>query len=216
MKLKDYYAILNLESSATQAEIKKAYRRMALEYHPDKKPGDPYAATLFAEIKEAYEVLTNPSKKEYYLQQRWYQQSTGRRNREEAVTPLNLLKQVLELERYVATLDHFRMDKQGLEQYILGLVPDAHIQALHAFGEAGTNREIIRLLLKSLSPLPPAYREKIMVQLGKLATGDAEAGEQISRADARAKQKHRKEKYSVIIILAVTVALCFFIWLAGR
>ena len=79
IELKDYYSILELQPSATLQEIKKAYRRLALQYHPDRTNNDRYAAVHFTEIKEAYEVLTNPTKKEFYLQQRWYHQSMGKK-----------------------------------------------------------------------------------------------------------------------------------------
>jgi curved DNA-binding protein CbpA len=71
LQLKDYYSILELPPSASADEIKKAYRRLAHLYHPDKKDNDPYAAAQFAVIKEAYETLSNPAQKECYLQQRW-------------------------------------------------------------------------------------------------------------------------------------------------
>ena len=63
MHLKDYYKILEVETSADLLEIKKAYRKLALQYHPDKNHNDPYATAQFSAIKEAYEVLTNPAKK---------------------------------------------------------------------------------------------------------------------------------------------------------
>src|SRR3954470_16298100 len=111
MELKDYYKILELEPSATLTEIKKAYRRLAQQYHPDKNSNQEYAHTYFTEIKEAYEVLSNPSKKEIYLQQRWYQQSTGKKEfTSEPLTPPRILKQVLDLNKYVSSLDNFRMD----------------------------------------------------------------------------------------------------------
>ncbi len=63
---KDYYEILNVDRNASEEEIKKAYRRLALKYHPDRNPGDKYAEEKFKEINEAYEVLSDPEKRARY------------------------------------------------------------------------------------------------------------------------------------------------------
>ena len=64
----DFYDILGISKSATAAEIKKAYRKKAIEYHPDKNPGDSKAEELFKKSAEAYEVLSDPNKKSKYDQ----------------------------------------------------------------------------------------------------------------------------------------------------
>jgi molecular chaperone DnaJ len=64
----DYYEVLGLSRGATQEEIKKAYRKNALKYHPDKNPGDPSAEKKFKEISEAYEVLSDDNKRHIYDQ----------------------------------------------------------------------------------------------------------------------------------------------------
>jgi len=64
----DYYEILGIGKNATAAEIKKAYRKKALEHHPDKNPGDSKAEELFKKSAEAYEVLSNLDKKARYDQ----------------------------------------------------------------------------------------------------------------------------------------------------
>ena len=216
MHLKDYYRILELETSATQQEIKKAYRQLAHQYHPDKNPADAYAASQFTEIKEAYEVLTNPAKKEYYLQQRWYNQSIGKRTMQKDITPVTVLKQALELERYVSQLDVFRMDKEGLKEYVLDLIPDEIIERLHTFNESETNRQIISTFLRAINSLPDLYTTTISSQLKKLSTGD-ELSEQLLAAFVQKKERiNRRDKYSLIIIITVTVILCLLIYLAGR
>lgn len=64
----DYYNVLGIARGATDEEIKKAYRKCALKYHPDKNPNDPQAETKFKEISEAYEVLSDDKKRQIYDQ----------------------------------------------------------------------------------------------------------------------------------------------------
>lgn len=100
MEYKDYYKILGVEKSAPAAEIKKAYRKLAMKYHPDKNPGDKAAEDKFKEINEAYQVLGDEQKKARYDQlgdsyfryqqnggapngfnwDQWYSGSGGRQN----------------------------------------------------------------------------------------------------------------------------------------
>ena len=68
MGKRDYYEVLGVQKNASEAELKKAYRQMAIKYHPDKNPGDKASEEKFKEAAEAYEVLSNPEKKQKYDQ----------------------------------------------------------------------------------------------------------------------------------------------------
>src|SRR5579862_6542452 len=68
MSKRDYYDVLGVSRGADADEIKKAYRKMAIKYHPDKNPGDKQAEENFKEAAEAYEVLSNADKKQRYDQ----------------------------------------------------------------------------------------------------------------------------------------------------
>lgn len=63
---KDLYKVLGIKRNAQLNEIKKAYRQLTIKYHPDKNKGDPNASQKFAEINEAYEVLSDPKKRRKY------------------------------------------------------------------------------------------------------------------------------------------------------
>ena len=63
---RDYYEVLGLQKGASEADIKKAFRKMAMKYHPDRNPGDKAAEEKFKEVNEAYRVLSDPDKKSRY------------------------------------------------------------------------------------------------------------------------------------------------------
>ena len=79
MEYKDYYKTLGVDRKATPAEIKKAYRKLAREFHPDRNPGNKSAETRFKEANEAHEVLADPKKRAQYdmLGSNWDQVSRG-------------------------------------------------------------------------------------------------------------------------------------------
>ena len=68
MAKRDYYEVLGVQKSATKDEIKKGYRKLAIQYHPDKNPGNKEAEEKFKEATEAYEVLSDDEKRQIYDQ----------------------------------------------------------------------------------------------------------------------------------------------------
>lgn len=216
MQLKDYFSLLELEASASVAEIKKAYRRLALQLHPDKAGTDPYAAARFAEIKEAYEILTDPGKREYYLQQRWYNQAAGIRRTEQTVTPATMIRQALELERHVSRLDEFRMDREGLKVYILDLLSDERLEKLRAFEDKESMRTILRTVIRSSRYLTTEQNTAIAIQIRKALPGDNQIEQELEEFLHHTRKKKNKEKYTVWLVLLLTALICLLIFLTGR
>src|SRR3954462_4424453 len=63
---RDYHEVLEVTKTATSEEVKRAYRKLAVKYHPDKNPDDPHAEEKFKELGEAYDVLMDPDKRAAY------------------------------------------------------------------------------------------------------------------------------------------------------
>ncbi|HYV54894.1 MAG TPA: J domain-containing protein [Chitinophagaceae bacterium] len=213
--LKDYYQILQIQPHSTLAEIKQAFRRLALIYHPDKNPNDKYAEAQFNEIKEAYEVLTNPVKKENYLQQRWYNQSIGKRRTAKTITPVSILKIVLELEQYVSRLDVHRMNREGLSGYIDELLSTGTIENLKQFNEPEINKQIITSTLSAMQPLSMRFLGKLPERLGTLAD-DETSMLQIKNFLKNRKRAFLWEQYKVALIILFTIFICMIIYFTGK
>jgi len=213
--LKDYYQILQIEPHATLAEIKQAFRRLALVYHPDKNPHDKYAEVLFNEIKEAYEVLTNPVRKENYLQQRWYNQSIGKRRTAAPITPVSILKLVLELEQYVSRLDVHRMNKEGLSNYIDELLSTDTIEKLRQFNEPEINKQIITSTLSAMQPLSMKFIGKLPARLTTLAD-DETSLHRIKNFLKDRKKVFLWERYKVAVIILFTILICLLIYFTSK
>ena len=215
MLYKDHYQILELEPSASLVEIKKAYRRLAHHYHPDKNPGDPYAAAQFAAIKESYEILSNPGKKEIYLQQRWYNQSIGKKKTQGIATPVSILKQILELEKYVSRLDIHRMDKSGLHDYLQSILSGENLLILQSFGDQAINKEVIVFSMRISRLLAPAHVTLITEKLIQL-TDNATLKNQLHQFCARVHRANRWERYKPFALLLIVILVCLVMVLVSR
>jgi len=213
--LKDYYQILQIQPHSTLAEIKQAFRRLALVYHPDKNPNDKYAEVKFNEIKEAYEILTTPIKKENYLQQRWYNQSIGKKRTAETITPVSILKLVLELEQYVSRLDVHRMNKEGLSDYIDQLLSTDTIESLKQFNEPAINKQIITSALSAMRPLTIKFAGKLPERLAAL-TNDEMSLQRIKSFLKNRKRAFLWERYKIAVLILFTIFICLVIYFSGK
>lgn len=167
--LKDYYSILNIPVTASPSEIKQAYRKLVMIYHPDKNNNEPYALQKFNEIKEAYETLSTPRKKEAYLQERWLFKAKGQTIGQDMITAPNILIKSLELNKAIAAMDAYRMDYDAVAARISSLLNNDVIAQLLALKETDIHQSIINTLLKATSFLPYQQTMEAVTQLRKLA-----------------------------------------------
>lgn len=215
--MKDYYSILEVSPMSTREEIKRQYRKLAKQYHPDTNGDDAYAAARFHDIKEAYETLTQPARKEEWLKERWLRQVYNQGSGEQTpLTPFSILEKVLKFERSVASMDVFRMDHLGVVAGVEKLIAPEHIDCLKKFDEPDMNRTIIRHLLLSLHSIPYAYTKEAIAKLEELAQGDNEALRMITTFRDKHRKKQYAERLTIPLVLLATVLICVLIWFGSR
>jgi hypothetical protein len=215
MQLKDHYKTLGVKPSANMPDIKKAYRGLAVKYHPDKNPGNNLAEVLFKEISEAYRVLSDVRRRTAYDDERWLSGMGARTSYNEAITPAWLKNVCVELNSSLNVIDTHRMSQQALQAYILLIVSDAHLAVLLDEGDTHINRSIINHLLKATAMLEPKYLDEVLKQLLILAGNDHFSQHAIEAYSAVRSKQERMERLFPFIVISVTLALCIFMYFYG-
>ena len=211
MPVKDHYKTLKVPAQASIEEIKKAYRLLAQQHHPDKNNNDPYAVAYFSEIKEAYETLTNPVKKNIYLQERWYNRATGNKRTREVITPVTILKEALEFEKYTSSMDVFRIDKELLFSYMNELLSEETISQLQQFNEPEINQQIVLTFLKPVRLLKSEKALLLNERLCKMAKDNHQIQLMINNTIRKIQQEEKWKKYEWIFVLLITLAILLLI-----
>ncbi|MBS1759041.1 MAG: J domain-containing protein [Bacteroidetes bacterium] len=213
MQFKNYYAILGVDPTASIEEIKKSYRKLALQHHPDINNDDD-AHSSFAAINEAYETLTDPLKKKKYLNQQ-NNFFNGQKKKME-LTVFDIVEQSIKIERQVVKQDEFRMDKLKLKKQILSLLTVENIQVLIQDNDENAKNTIIQLILKAAKPLLKDDALEVASKLMEIAGQNVSAQYQIKKFKENARKKHFWDRFSVVAILIVTILLCLLIYLASQ
>jgi DnaJ-domain-containing protein 1 len=210
MPLKDYYQILEVEPQASDSDIRSSFRRLAKQFHPDRNPDDQVAAAHFREVQEAYDTLTDPYKKEIYLQQRWYEQSMGRRmTGMKALTPVSVLKDILHLDKYVSLQNPYHLDKAGLLDYLLQTLSPEAIELLRNEPDTDILGVVLTTTLNCARHLKPAQALALADRLNSLAGAEPRLKPILDKYLATVRAEHFWERIRIPILLVVSLLICY-------
>lgn len=212
MQLKDYYKILGVKPSAALPEIKKAYRALAIKYHPDKNPDNALGEAQFKEINEAYSVLSNTRKRAAYDDERWLSGMGNNTKYNEAITPAWLLKVCVELNASLAKMDTHRMSQGTLQTYLMMILADAHLGVLLEENDKKINEAIISELIRATEKLELQYLDEVLRGLNTIAGNDTAIRQTIDNYATERYLQDRRDRYFPYIVIAVTLALCVFMY----
>jgi len=216
MTVKDYYKTLGVTPSATRQDIKKAFRKLAHTFHPDKNPGNSQSAARYSEIQEAYEILNDPIRREEYNYKRWYRRTIGKQYHQPMLTPASILAACERLDNYVSNANIFQVDFDALGYHIRQLLSDANISILNQFDDRPLNARVIKAITRSATPLPFKYIEPIIKLLLQVANHDKEQAEAIRLFENEKRRSGQWSKYKVFVVLLATLLLCWLIYAINR
>lgn len=218
MLYKDYYKILELTPAATLADIKKSFRRLALQYHPDRNFGSNVYEAKFKEIKEAYEILSDAKQRQEYNSRMREQTKTTQAQAEKKKTyrPPNghlILNEAIEFRKKITALDPERLNKRAVYHHIQKLLAIQNILILKHTNDQKIIRRFIDEILQCSGFLLYPQVEKICLQLTELAGTDNEMYRKIYHFAKQSRLQTYWKKYKLIVALAIALILCLLIYM---
>lgn len=221
----NYYTILGVTRDASDDEIKRSYRKLALQFHPDRNPSDKFAETRFKEIVDAYHVLSDRNRRTIYdydlakgLKRPRHTHSTARPaetpavKKVEPVTHHTVLKQISRIRKQVDKIENKGNIKHAeLFKAINTTLSLGNIELVRAAGDTAISRRIIDETIASSQLLAVDYIDRVTAKLIKIAGADNEKILEIHQFNKKCKQKAMLRKYTPVVTISALIILMFII-----
>ncbi|MEO6833380.1 MAG: DnaJ domain-containing protein [Chitinophagaceae bacterium] len=214
MALKNYYACLGVSPVADLADIKTAFRTLAKKYHPDTAPENPFAAHHFAEVQEAYNVLSNPKTRAKYDQERWLRGMNVAVHQTIALTPDWILMQAVNLRKYMAGIDTYHMDHALLRDYLLFLLRDEHLSVLQS--ERDFQERLLDEILASAAFLKNDFLPEILERSKMLVGDDILLQEKLALLQQLRESENFANRLRPIVVICAALLIILVIFLLAR
>jgi molecular chaperone DnaJ len=215
MPKKDYYSLLDIKPGADVDTIKKAFRNKAKTYHPDKAGLNEQNDFYFREIREAYEVLMDPEKRNAYHYERWLDQATGNKTNQ-AVTAPDILKLFVQVEKNLHLSDYHQLDIHLLGPQLITLFSPLRLSIIAAENDESLISAVNNLALSMAGNIDETGIRHLASHFERHL-----AGWNTFKDDWNLllRKKNREEKYNKLKIpLSILIAflLCLFFYLMQR
>ncbi len=195
---KDYYSILGINRNASQAEIKAAYRKLALKFHPDKNLGEPFFEQMFKDLKDAYETLSDSNKRAKYDARNQSHKATpepkNTRTEPKEPSPTELVNNILSNLRLMINQTKGASTEQiktGVIADYLNIILIGDILNLYQFIPTDQKSDLILSVIPLLRFFDQDLRNKYATQLVMIAGSDNQL---IAEIDKKIKSESSKQK----------------------
>jgi DnaJ-domain-containing protein 1 len=215
MPVKDYYATLRIPQGADAFSIKKAFRTLAMEYHPDKRGENAENDHYFREIKEAYGILSDPKLREEYHYQRWLEKSMGHQL-DTFIQPAQILQLFIKAEQYIASTHGFRTDKMSLFNHVYKLFSPARLEAILSENNLTMEETTLQMAMRMGQHLNLEGCLFLTNHFKKMLEKHPHEAREWEKLIRKKKQEDRLEQLKVPLVLVLTLLICFLIFLLGK
>ena len=213
MQQKNYYQILGVTPSANQSEIKAAFRRLALIYHPDKNLADEDSNYIFQEINEAYQVLSDRAARADYHRDF---EMAGRNFKKEGTVFFSaelLLVKLGHMNKALLETDPYRMNTDAVFEELQQLFSAYHLQLLQKEENEPLFEKITKSCLEILVYLPKTEQLQLLEDLKRLPSVPKETLEAYTKKQS---QKWFWDQFKIPLVFLIVVLLCLLIfWVIG-
>lgn len=214
-QLTDYYRELNIPVSANEQEIKKAFRKLAMQYHPDKNNGGLAAAEKFKKIQEAYQVLSDKTQRAAY-HYRYFSEKNKNVYRKEIHTVDDLLAVTTKLQKDITAADPFRTDTELLYFEIDYLLSDKNLSLLENCSDQTAINTVIQNICIAARVLRFPMIKAICRKLERLVPNDESAKRKLEIFIREAKQVYYWNRYKMFFALLVALILSAIIFFSKK
>jgi molecular chaperone DnaJ len=210
MVFKDHYQVLAVPASASTETIKKAFRRLAMQYHPDKNNNSSAATEKFAEIHTAYNILSDPKKRADYNYQR-YLSNPLYNNRPIIATAEDVLHASNKINQSIQVQNPYNIDRDVLYFQLTDLLAQENIVLLQAENTDAASQSVTANTLQALKHLPFQKTKNIIIQLHRLHAHNIATQHEINAHHSQLRQSFYWEKYKVWVAVVVAILICFLV-----
>ncbi len=211
MQQKDYYSILKIKPNANGHEIKKAYHKLALLYHPDKNAGSAIAEATFKEINEAYIFLSDIEKRKLYNHS-FFQNKQQKAPVVSVATAKDVLSLAENLYAFLSKTNPFQLDIDASYFQLQQIVAADNILILKEKGDAIFIKKFVQIIMDCCKFLPAKNSNHITPSLLQLTLQDATSTEQIKHFQKRQQKLALWEKNKYLLAFIVALLVCMLIW----
>lgn len=209
---KNHYQVLQVFPGSSTLEIKKAYRKLAHRFHPDKNPGDNEMAVRFLEILQAYEILTDPEKRLVYDRQQGFPSP----DELASADPRAILRQAGVLRKYLSNINLHSLDRDALVYQLEKILSERNINLLLQSEEPGMVTSFFTEIMDIAQHLDFLRIRRLLDRLSMLTAYDPELSRNLEFRLYTKKREYLTQRYLPLFVLVITLLLCWMIYLAGK